>query len=315
MTTRNWLDAEPRLVDCVAQVAWLFARGARRPVVVSIVAAAIAAVALGFVFFGKTSHVPNYVLRIVETGRDPRDLPRPRRQLAEYVKTGVFTSAPLLDIVRRHGLYPSLLRKSPRAALETFREDIEVEVYRNYFVEERSAGSSPRSARLSVSYKNSNQDVAVAVTRELGALIVEHERSARREQSKRAAYAVKREVDARRELLESRRLDAAAKLEEIDRNDDHDPMLDVEFADLSASASALALRQDLAERREAELAVGSALEASGMGLSFEVVNDGSLPTRSERADTNLLIAGASVFFGLPLVIVGVGAFAPRKGRV
>jgi hypothetical protein len=314
MTTRSWIDAEPRLVDCIQQLAWLFARGVRRPVLVSIVAATIAAVALAFVLFGKASHSPNYVLRIVETGRDPRDLPRPRRQLAEYVKTGVFTSAPLLDIVRRHGLYPSLLRKSPRAALETFREDIEVEVYRNYFVEERSAGSAPRSARLSVSYKNSNQDVAVAVTRELGALIIEHERSMRSQQSASAARAAKREVDARREFLESRRLEVAAKREEMERNDDRDPMLEVEFAGLAASTTTLALRQDLAERREAELAVGVALEASGMGLSFEVVNDGSLPTRSGRADTNLFIAGASVFFGLPLVIVGVGAFAPRKGR-
>ncbi len=314
MKKRSWIDSEPRLADCVEQLAWLFARGLRRPLWLAIVAATISAVVLAFVFLRKTTHTPSYVLRIVETGRDPRDLPRPRRQLAEYVKTGVFTSEPLLDMIRRHGLYPSLLRKSRRAALETFREDIEIEVYRNYFVEERSAGSSPRSARLSVSYKNSNQEVAVAVTRELGALIVAHERGVRRNQSTLAADAAKREVDARRGLLESRRLEVAAKREEMDRTGARDPMLEVEFADLSESATALAMRQDHAERREAELAVGAALEASGTGLSFEVVNDGSLPTRSKQADTNLLVAGASVFFGLPLVIVGVGAFAPRKGR-
>lgn len=314
MTTLSWIDSEPRLSDCVEQVAWLFTRGVRRPGWIAAVVLTIAAAVLGFVFFGKTSHAPSYVLRIVETGHDPRNLPRPRRQLAEYVKTGIFTSTPLLDIVRRHGLYPSLLRKNPRAALETFREDIEVDVYRNYFVEERAAGTAPRSARLSISYKNSNPDVAVSVTRELGALIVAHERSVRREQSANAEYAAKREVDARREQLESRRLELATKREQLESNAEHDPLLDVEFADLAASATTLALREDLAERREAEIAVGAALEASGMGLSFEVVNDGSLPTRSERADTNLLVAGASVLFGLPLVIVGVGAFAPRKGR-
>jgi hypothetical protein len=314
MTQHNWIDTEPRLVDCIRQLAWLFARGVSRPIRVLLVGTILCAGGFAFVLLRTPSYAPRYVLRVVETGRDPKDLPRPRRQLAEYVKTGVFTSEPLLGLVRRYGLYPSLLRKSPRAALDTFREDIDIDVYRNYFVEERSANSAPRSARVSISYRNSNPDVAVAVTRDLGALIVEHERAMRREQSARAAGAAKREVDARRELLEARRFDVAAKRAELERNGGRDPKLEVEFTDLAASTTALALRQDIAERREAELAVGAALEARGLGLSFEVVNDASLPTRSARADMELVLGGASLVFGLPLMIVGVGAFSPKKGR-
>jgi hypothetical protein len=200
MTARSWLDVEPRPIDCFRQLGDVFSRGVRRPGLVLIVCLVLIAGALGFALLGKTSYSPRFVLRVVETGRDPKDHPRPRRQLAEYVKTGVFTSAPLLDLVHRYSLYPGLLRKSPRAALDEFREDIEIEVYKNYFVEERANNSSPRSARLSVSYKNSDQNVATAVTRDLGALIVRHERSMRRQQSARAAEAVKREVDAIREL-------------------------------------------------------------------------------------------------------------------
>jgi hypothetical protein len=314
MTTRRWIDAEPGPGACVRQLSQLFANGVRHPVHVAIGAAILCAVVLGFVLLGKTAHTPRFVLRVVETGRDPRDLPRPRRQLAEYVTTGIFTSAPLLDLVRRYELYPGLFRKSPRAALETFREDIEVEVYRNYFVEERTARSSPRSARLSISYKHTNPDVAVSVTRDLGALIVAHERSMRRQQAARAADEAKREVEARRELLQSRQLDVALKRAELETIRTRDPKLEIEFADLAASTAALALRQDLAERREAELSVGAALEASGLGLSFEVINDGSLPARSERADTESLLVSASLAAGLPLLIVGIGAFVPKKGR-
>lgn len=314
MTTRSWLDSEPRLLDCLRQMAHVFARGVRRPGLVLLVSVVLIGGATGFALLGKPSYSPRFVLRVVETGRDPKDHPRPRRQLAEYVKTGVFTSAPLLDLVRRYSLYPGLLRRSPRAALDAFREDIEIEVYKNYFVEERANNSSPRSARLSVSFKNSDQNVATAVTRDLGALIVRHERSMRREQAARAAEAAKREVDARRELLESRRHEVSTKEAELARSGNQNPRLEVELADLAASTSALALRQDHAENREAVLALESAFEAEGFGLSFDVVNDGSLPTRSERADTNAMLAGASLVFGFPLVILAVGAFDPRRAR-
>jgi hypothetical protein len=278
------------------------------------VLAILATLIATLLFFDRRSYSPNYVLRVVETGRDPTDLPRPRRQLAEYVKTAVFTSGRLLELVRKYDLYPSLLRKSPRAALESFREDIEIDVYKNYFVEERSATSAPRSARLSIRYKNSNQDVAVSVTRELGSLVVGHERTMRSEQSARVAEVARREVVARRAVIEARRIELASKRAQIERNKERDPGLEVELADLTASAAALELRQDQAEKREAQLAVGAALEGQGLGLNFEVVNDGALPTRSERAQTDLLLVGASLLFGLPLVVVAVGAFDPKKGR-
>jgi hypothetical protein len=64
------------------------------------------------------------------------------------VRQAIFTSEPLLAVMRRHGLYARLMQKSPRTALENFKEDIAIDVYQHYFVEDRARGAAPRSARL-----------------------------------------------------------------------------------------------------------------------------------------------------------------------
>lgn len=313
MTTRSWLDDEPRPSACLLQAARLLYAGARRPAAVLAGTAILLASLLAIRALQKHAYTPRFVFRVVETDSDPRNHPRPRRDLADYVQNGVFTSGPLLDIIHRYGLYPGLARRSARAALEAFREDIDIDVYRNYFVEERSADSAPRSARLAISYKNADRNLAVSVTRALGTLVAERELAARRDLASHAAEAAQREVDAGREVLESRQLELAAKRAALDRMNAPDPGAEVELAELAASADRLAMRQDEAEKHDAELTVGAALESRGLGLSFEVVDDAALPAHSERAEVELAIFGSSFLLGLPLVFLAVGAFVPRRG--
>jgi len=297
MTARSWLDDEPRFGDCARRMGPLL--------VTALVAISV---------LQNRAYTPRFVFRVIETDHDPRNHPRPRRQLADYVRNGVFTSAPLLEIIHRFGLYPGLARKNSRAALDSFRDDIDVDVYRNYFVEERSADSAPRSARLAIAYRNPNLDLAVSVTRALGALVVDHERTARRDLSARAAVAARRELDAGREVLESRQLELASRRAALERATARDPEAEVQLAELSASADGLALRQDAAEKHEAALAVGAALESGGLGLAFETIDDASLPERSGRYELELAVLGASFLFGLPLVALAVGAFVPKRGH-
>jgi hypothetical protein len=59
--------------------------------------------------------------------------------------------------------------------------------------------------------------------------------------------------------------------------------------------------------------LGAAFERQGIGLSFQVVDEGALPGRAARARAALLSALATFFFGLPLLALGVGAFAVKRG--
>jgi hypothetical protein len=315
MTTGNWFDDEPRATAALGQAGRLLLAGLERKMTFLMAAALYAAALAGTVTWTKYSYAPEYVLRVVEADRDPTVMPRPRRQLAEYVRTAVFTSEPLLDVMSRHGLYASLARKNPRAALESFREDIDVEVSQNYFIGERAIGAAPRSARLIISYHNADPEVAVSVTRELGELIVEREHATRRNDATRAAAFAKEQVDDARQALALRRSAVAAMRAELDRGGAAAPDLRIAFIGLLGSLPALELRQDERERREASMALGAALEQRGIGRVFEVVNDASLPTDTGAPRRRVFVAGTAFVLGLPLLAIAVGAFAPRRIRI
>jgi hypothetical protein len=312
MTTSSWFDEELRVTAAVGQAGRLLVAGLGRQLALLVAGALYAAAIAGAILWTKYSYAPEYVLRIVEGDRDPTGMPRPRRQLAEYVRKAVFTSDPLLDVITRHGLYPGLARKNPRAALESFREDIDVEVRENYFIEERPIGAAPRSARLIVRYHNADPEVAVGVTRELGALVVNREQATRKNEALRVAGLAKEQLDEARQALALRRSAVASMRMELDRASPAAPERRIAFIGLLGSLPALELRQDERERREASLALGAALEQRGVGMVFEVVSDGSLPIDTGASRRRAVVAGSAFVFGLPLLTIALGAFAPRR---
>jgi hypothetical protein len=312
MTLRSWFDEERPTTVAFEQAVTLFLAGLRRSVVLVVAACLYAATLAGVVSWMKYSYAPEYVLRVVEPDRDPVATPRPPRQLAEYVRKAVFTSEPLFDVMNRHGLYSGLAQSDPRAALESFREDIRVDVRENYFVEERPMGAAPRSARLIVSYRNADPEVAVSVTRELGELVAKRERVTRESQAMHAAALAKEQVDEAREALAVRRSEVASMREELDAG--VPPARRVAFIGLLGSLPAIERTLDQHERREAALALGAAFERRGVGMVFEVVDDPSLPTDTQAQKTRAILASTAFVFGLPLLAIAVGAFSLSRDR-
>jgi len=228
------------------------------------------------------------------------------------VRQAVFTSEPLLELMRKHQLYPGLRQRNARAALDAFKEDISVEVYQNYFVENRAPGNLPRSARLTVSFHSKDPALALAVTRDLGALIVSHELASRGAQASSAAARAAQARDTWVTAWQRRSADIAAKRAEIASRGPTDPRLQVELVGLLGSMPALERELEMAERRAATLELGAAWERRGIGLSFEVVDDGALPGRAARARNATWAGVATLLCGLPLVAMTVGAFRPSK---
>lgn len=309
----SWIDQEPGIVDAISESFRLLGRGLGRPLTVLSITLALALLLGGFGLVKKFLHAPRFVLRAVETDYNPATSPRPKRKLRDYVHQAVFTHSRLLDLIKKHGLCPSLTRKNPHGAVESFREDIEVDVYRNYFVVERSAHEPPRSARISIRYKSEDPRRALAVTRDLGRLIIENESHAARERAEAATRQAADEVArTQQQVLDVRQKLAAATQRWASTAGPDSSPLAVEVMKLTAQLRSLEERRELAERRKVQLDLGAALVQHDLGLRFEVVDDGAVSNTEREKKTVALTLALGGFFGLlPFVTLVVAAFDPR----
>ena len=312
MRKTSWFDDEPRAVDFVRQAADFLVRGVRRPLLTLLVALLAAGAVAAALTFRQHTLAPRLVLRLDEGSGDPSTMPQLKRRLGEYVREGVLTSEPLLGVIRRHDLYPSLAAKNPRGALESFRQDIHVDVYQNYFVEARGPDSARRSARVAVSYRTLDRKKALAVTRDLGAIIVEHETRLRREQAARAASDADRVRDTLQVALQRRAEEIALKEREVALAEKPEPARQIELVGLLGSLAALEHDLDSATSRAASYELGAARERAGVGLRFEVADEARLPSETAARRFIWLAAIASFVFGLPLSATAVGAFSHRR---
>ncbi len=314
MSSRQpWLSSEPGALDALVQLISLLRAGARRYVLTLSLTALVAAALSAFFVLRHRDHAPRFVLRVVEADRQAISSPALKRQLAAYVRQAVFTSEPLLEVMSRHDLYPSLRRKNTRAALESFKEDISVDVYQNYFVEERRPGSAPRSARLTVSFPSKDPVQALAVTRELGALVARREQERRRQLAREDAERAERAREILVRAVQERSALILQKQREIELAPSPDPRTQVELVGLMGSLEALERQAEAAEKRAASVGLGAALEQSGMGLHFEVVDEGTLPARAARIKAEILAVALATLLALPLIALAVGAVSLKRG--
>lgn len=315
MQARSWLDDEPSISDGVRQAGRLFLGGLRRPILTLGITVVLATLVGALLLAPRHGYAPKLVLRAIEADRDPTSMPQPKRKLREYVSQALLTSDQLVPLIERFGLYPNLAKKNMRAALQSFREDIDVDVYQNYFVEERAVGSEPRSARVAVTYRAKDPETALTVTRALGSVIVDRERAMRTAESDRAESAAALELSGLRAAIADKSLAIARMQAAMQADADPAPARQVELVGLLGSLSLLERREVEVSQREAALSLGAALERRGIGLSFEIADDAGLPSLAHRRELAFLGAGVSIVFGLPLVAMAVGSLGAKRGRV
>lgn len=312
MKRRRWEDAEPDLVGVIDEVKRLVRRARRRKLLV-VLTTLIMAGLLTLREYRKQRTYPATVLLSATEAEDP-ELASVNNgtRLQDYVWYAVFTDANLLALADKHRFRPDLMKKNPRQLLESFRDDLDVDVFKNEFAHERFPGSPPRSARVAIEMKMPDPEAAVAITRDLGDLVIERDAENRKER-----YDMAREVAmgavsvADSEVLRLRReLDRAeseyatassARLGEL--------RVTIEKLDRAIVAAEARLREADQDRRHLEL--GSNADTGNMTLRWERVDWGVAKPRVNQ-HVVLVRTGLLGFLGLlPLVALFVGAFDPR----
>jgi hypothetical protein len=307
---RSWIDSEPGLLVVGRQVGLLYRRAAQRPFLTIGLTLLLTSALLGVLAFKKRTFAPEVVLRAIESDAVLGAVPRAKKRLRDHVRDAVFSNQHLAEVMDKYGLYPSLARNNPQAALETFKDDIDVEVYRNYFVEERVANSAPRSARIAISYRSSDRRLALDVARDLAQLVADNETKSRAAQFTAAAERAGVEVARARSAL----LEARGSLEQKMLLSRAQPtaQANVEIMNLQRSLPALERRVDDAEARQAGLELQASMESEQLGLRFELADAGAIPESAVLHLKQYVLFGLFAFaFGLPLVGLAVGAFDRR----
>jgi hypothetical protein len=92
--------------------------------------------------------------------------------LRGYVKDRALTVHHLQEVLERYPRdFPKVL-KDPISAVDDMREETDVLISQNDFVEDRGPGDGPRSARIVVNFRYRKPEVALTVARDLAELIV-----------------------------------------------------------------------------------------------------------------------------------------------
>lgn len=311
MAGESWVSREEHMGAAARRV---FTRAMRRtrPVVLVSFAATVAVLAV------RALRAPAYEAALhfrMEEGEigGQAVTPRPPRDIRRHVTSVAFSRQRLEAVMRKHHVSEARLARDPVGAVEDFRDGIEVEVSRNYFLFERSDLDEPRTAYVTVKLQGADPERTREILRDLGELILRVQREQRvdRLAEARQAFAdelarARADTQALQRSLESERrnrggggraaaIEAAAKFGVL------------EAATLAAIENELAI-----ERRVAAVAFAREAEDRQLGLSLELFDE-HVRVMSRPLGIGGVALGALVVFPLILVLVAAvaGAFDDR----
>ncbi|HTJ83373.1 MAG TPA: hypothetical protein VL400_16755 [Polyangiaceae bacterium] len=311
MSTR-WEDREPDLRGVVDEVRRLFRRAKRRKLLV--LALTLLAVALVGVREARKqrTYPARVILSATEGDEAVNGAAHTNAKLSDYLWYAVFTDRQLVVMAKKHGFRPDLQAKNERMLIDAFRDDLDVDVYKNEFREPRYPGGPPRSARIAVSMRMPDPNDALAITRDLGDLVIQRDAANRKERydvEQKLANEVARlaEDDVARQQRDL--ASARAQLEIVDPRA-RGPIY-VEIADLERQVVRAQTELKNAQEAKRKLDLQKAADKESLTLKFDRVDWGAAPTPTAvwlLMVRTLLLSFLGLF---PLVAMGVGAFDRR----
>jgi 8-oxo-dGTP pyrophosphatase MutT (NUDIX family) len=311
MTSDAWISDEPRLSAAVLGV---ISRARRRPLRVLALALISAAVLVAARAQRPPSHLATLHFRVAEGElADPGHAPVPPRAIREYIFHVALSRERVKRIMERHRWSSAYLARDPVAAIDEFREEIGIEVSRNYFVYDRRPWDEPRSAQVAISLMGSDAGKTRAVLHDVGEAILRDQQDHRAEHLARASEAVALQlVDARTRVnaLQER----IGRLQEAAAGAGGGSPVDAQarIATLRVEAAGAIERVVALEKRAAELGFSSAAEREQLGLVLELVDETVVAVAPSLNPWQLAGLGAiALVIALALAALLVGVFDDR----
>lgn len=253
------------------------------------------------------------ILRIVESDKDLTKALRPPREYKEFI-WGVALSGPRLEkIIQEHGLYPSKYARDPRLAVDAMRDDMDVDIWSNYFDPDYDDPNEARTARVSITWRDKDPETALAVVRELAATI-ENEQADERDEAFRLGGEDAAEMADRAEdhLVSVRQQIVRDELAQLHATGRAQAMLGVELNDLRATAKKLERETDDVNKEATRVELEVAWEKDNAGIRFEMVEPGVvLPREGGGRLSTAITASAIVVVTVFLGSLLLGAFESR----
>ncbi|MEO6953900.1 MAG: hypothetical protein ABI321_19010 [Polyangia bacterium] len=272
----SWEDSEPDLAFAKREIHRLVKRSRPRRMWILIIAIVSC---VGFVAKRELRPPKRRAvmsLRIVESDFDLTTAVRPQRDYVDYI-WGVFLSGPHLEkLIKEYGLYPEKYERDPQLAVEAMRDDLDIEVWRNYFLEQHyDDDAEARSVRFSISWEDKDPQLALSVVRALSKVIIEAQTEERRE-----IFQVGQQDFADAAAAAAQRLDVVQHEQSIRRAQldravgDKFARLTVELHDLAAVEKEQGKRLEEMSDTKSRFELEAAWEQQRSGLRFELIDPG-----------------------------------------
>jgi len=311
MAPEPWISDESRMAPVARR---LLARALHRRSLVL----ALALVASGAWAARRATAMPSYeatiYFRLAEGDlTDLKNAPRPPRAVREYIENVALSRGRLEGIMRKYHLSGAYLARDRVGAIDAFREDIRVEVSRNYFIYDRQPGDAPRSALVTISLPGADAERTRAILGEIGDAILQDQAEHRGDRLAHARELLGTELALARERAQSlhRRIDGLW-LDASRASDRAAIGIRAQIAALQVEASGAEEQVRTLERRRADVAFTAAAEGEQLGLNFELFDQSLVATAPPLAPFQLALRAVLVLVvALALTAPLVGAFDDR----
>jgi hypothetical protein len=311
VTNDPWIGDEWRLVLAARRV---FVRAAHRPLVVSAVALAIAGTALGL----RATAPPvlegslHFLLREGDL-TSPGHEAQPSPDVAAYIAEVALSRAELEPMLRKHRWSLAWLNRDPVGAMAEFREELVIDVRRNYFIYPRGRDDPPRSAHVSLRLVGADPETVTGVLHDIAAAIQRDQAARRATHLSGAGALFETELARAREQVRS----VAAEIAVLERARRTAAPRDT--LPLEGRLAALRVENELAldrvvalEGRVSEVRFSGAAAHENLGMTFELLDEHLATLSPELTRPELARLGVLYLaFALVAAAAFVGALDDR----